>query len=74
MDNPFKISARRRFLRGLLIDQLGRLEDGSIKVHSGSKDVSTSAITLLKQEVAEFDAQIADNRGSSRKTNLPAKK
>jgi hypothetical protein len=56
------VSKRRRYLRGLLMDQLSRFEIGRLKMHANDKDVSRLAIVQLKREIAEFDALICERR------------
>jgi hypothetical protein len=58
METPAEIRERWRYLRDLLIDQLGRFETGVFKLHAGEHDVSAKAIATLKQNINDFDILI----------------
>jgi len=58
METPAEIRERWRYLRDLLIDQLGRFETGVLKLHAGDQDVSGKAIATLKQNILDFDTMI----------------
>ena len=59
METPEEIRVRWRYLRDLLIDQLGRFESGAMQMHAAGVDVSPDVITRLKKEITEFDGMIA---------------
>ena len=61
METPEEIRVRWRYLRDLLIEQLGRFESGALRMHEAGVNVSTDAIWLLKQNIQDFDALIADS-------------
>lgn len=58
MESREEVVQRWRYLRDLLIDQLGRFESGAMKMHSDNIDVSAGAITKLKQNIIDFDTLI----------------
>jgi len=58
METRTEVVQRWRYLRDLLIEQLGRFESGAMKMHSDSVDVSAGAITKLKQNIIDFDTLI----------------
>ena len=58
METRQEVVQRWRYLRDLLIDQLGRFESGAMKMHSDDVDVSAGAITKLKQNILDFDTLI----------------
>jgi hypothetical protein len=64
METPAEIRERWRYLRDLLIQQLGRFESGALHMHSNDVDVSERAIAMLKQHIEDFDELI--NRSESR--------
>jgi hypothetical protein len=59
MESPAEIRERWRYLRDLLIDQLGRFETGALKLHAGDQDESAKAISTLKQHIQDFDVMIS---------------
>ncbi len=59
METPAEIRERWRYLRDLLIDQLGRFEGGTLQIHSNDEDVSAAAIKRLKQNIVDFDNLIS---------------
>lgn len=59
MESPAEIVARWRYLRDLLIDQLGRFESGALQMHSNDQNVSAGAIAKLKRDIIDFDELIA---------------
>jgi hypothetical protein len=59
METPREIIERWRYLRDLLIDQLGRFETGALTIHAQDGNVSAAAITKLKQHILDFDEMIA---------------
>jgi hypothetical protein len=59
METSAEIRERWRYLRELLIDQLGRFESGVMQMHSAGVDVSPDVIVRLKKEILEFDNMIA---------------
>jgi hypothetical protein len=59
METPREIIHRWRYLRDLLIDQLGRLETGALTIHTPDANVSPAAIAKLKQHILDFDQMIA---------------
>lgn len=59
METPADIRRRWSYLRGLLIEQLARFEDGSYQIMSDSKDVSVEAIYQLRDAIRDFDDLIA---------------
>ena len=58
MESHSEVVQRWRYLRDLLIEQLGRFESGEMKMHSDNVDVSAHAITKLKQNILDFDTLI----------------
>ena len=58
METDAEIAARWRYLRQLLIEQLGKFESGELQMHSGVDNVSAGAIERLKREIEEFDGLI----------------
>jgi hypothetical protein len=66
METPAEIRERWRYLRDLLIDQLGRFESGALQMHSGDENVSAGAIAKLKRDIKDFDELIgrSDARNS----------
>jgi len=61
METPEEIRVRWRYLRDLLIEQLGRFESGSIQMRHEDTNVSTDAIWVLKQSIQDFDALITES-------------
>ena len=59
METPEEIRTRWRYLRDLLIDQLGRFESGALRLHSNELDISVGAIAKLKQNILDFDQMIS---------------
>jgi hypothetical protein len=59
METPAEIRERWRYLRDLLLEQLGRFESGVMQMHSAGKDVSADAIVQLKKNILDFDTLIA---------------
>jgi hypothetical protein len=59
METPEEIRHRWRYLRDLLIDQLGRFESGAMHLHAAGIDVSADAIAKLKQNIEDFDTLIS---------------
>jgi hypothetical protein len=59
METQAEIRVRWRYLRDLLIEQLGRFESGAIQMREAGVDVSTDAISILKQNIIDFDALIS---------------
>jgi hypothetical protein len=53
------IRVRWRYLRDLLIKQLGRFESGAMQMHAAGLDVSPDVVIRLKKEILEFDNMIA---------------
>lgn len=62
METPADIRRRWSYLRGLLIEQLSRFEDGSYQITSDSKDVSVEAIYQLRDAIRDFDELIAGSK------------
>lgn len=58
MESHAEVVQRWRYLRDLLIGQLGRFESGAMKMHSDDVDVSSGAIATLKQKILDFDTLI----------------
>jgi len=58
METPAEIRERWRYLRDLLIEQLGRFESGAMRLHEAGVDVSPNAISTLKKNILEFDQMI----------------
>jgi hypothetical protein len=58
METEGEIRARWRYLRDLLIDQLGRFENGTLQLHANDVDVSSGAIATLKRHILDFDQLI----------------
>lgn len=71
METPAEIEARWRYLRDLLIEQLGRFEAGTLKLHSHEKDISLSAIARLKQNILDFDELIGRSEARNAKEDPP---
>jgi hypothetical protein len=61
METPEEIRVRWRYLRDLLIEQLGRFESGAIHLHEAGVNVSTDAIWILKQNIQEFDTLTSES-------------
>jgi len=59
METPAEIRHRWRYLRDLLLEQLGRFESGLLRLHANDEDVSADAIAKLKQNILDFDTLIA---------------
>jgi hypothetical protein len=59
METQAEIVTRWRYLRDLLIDQLARFESGTLQMHSDDVNVSTGAITRIKENILDFDRLIA---------------
>lgn len=59
METPAEIRSRWSYLRDLLIEQLGRFESGEYRILADDVDISSGAITRLKQEILDFDQLIA---------------
>lgn len=59
METSAEIRHRWRYLRELLIEQLGRFESGALQMHTAGVDVSPEVIERLKKEILEFDGMIA---------------
>jgi len=59
METPEEIRVRWRYLRDLLMDQLGRFESGAMQMRTAGLDVSPDVIVRLKKEILEFDNMIA---------------
>ena len=59
METPEEIRVRWRYLRDLLIEQLGRFESGLMQMHTAGVNVSPDVIVRLKAEILEFDNMIA---------------
>jgi len=66
METPSEIRERWRYLRDLLIEQLGRFESGALQMHSNDVNVSTDAIAKLKQNIMDFDQMIARSEARER--------
>lgn len=66
METPEEIRTRWRYLRDLLIEQLGRFESGGLQMHTGDENVSAAAIARIKKNIREFDEVIA--RSEARET------
>lgn len=62
METPADVRRRWSYLRGLLIEQLSRFEDGSYQITSDSKDVSVEAIYQLRDAIRDFDELIAGSK------------
>jgi hypothetical protein len=62
METPAEIEERWCYLRDLLIDQLGRFEEGTLRLHADNVDISAEAITRLKQNILDFDKLIQQSR------------
>jgi hypothetical protein len=59
METPEELRVRWRYLRDLLIEQLGRFESGDLQMREAGVNVSTDAIWVLKQNIQEFDVLIS---------------
>jgi hypothetical protein len=59
METPEELRVRWRYLRDLLIEQLSNFESGALKMREAGVDVSTDAIWVLKQNIADFDKLIS---------------
>jgi hypothetical protein len=59
MESETEIRHRWRYLRDLLIDQLGRFESGMLQLRASDVDVSDGAIAKLKRNIQDFDELIA---------------
>ncbi len=58
METPAEIRERWRYLRDLLIEQLGRFESGALQMHSNDENVSLGAIATIKRQIEDFDTLI----------------
>jgi hypothetical protein len=67
METPEEIRVRWRYLRDLLIDQLGRFEGGAMQMHAGDENTSPDVISHLKQNILDFDTLIARSGRPSRR-------
>jgi hypothetical protein len=65
METPEEIRVRWRYLRDLLINQLGRFEDGAMQMHAGGENTSPDVISHLKQNILDFDTLIARSEARS---------
>jgi hypothetical protein len=59
METQAEIRDRWRYLRDLLIEQLGRFESGALQLHSEDENVSGAAISKLKRNIQDFDELIS---------------
>jgi hypothetical protein len=59
LETQSQITVRWRYLRDLLIEQLGRFESGALRLHANEADVSAEAIKRLKQNILDFDTLIS---------------
>lgn len=59
METSAEIRERWRYLRDLLIEQLGRFESGLLQLHAHEVNVSPDVIIRLKREIRDFDQMIA---------------
>jgi hypothetical protein len=66
VESPAEITERWRYLRDLLIEQLGRFESGVLHIHSNEQDVSADAIAKLKQNILDFDTLISRSEARDR--------
>lgn len=66
METPEEIRVRWRYLRDLLVEQLGQFESGVVQMHEAGVNVSTDAIWLLKQHIQEFDELISESEARER--------
>ena len=66
METQEELRVRWRYLRDLLIEQLGRFESGDLQMRQAGENVSTDAIWVLKQNIQEFDAMISGSEASDR--------
>lgn len=64
METPEELRVRWRYLRDLLIEQLGRFESGGLQMHQAGVNVSTDAIRVLKQNIQDFDRLISESEAS----------
>ena len=69
METPAEIRTRWRYLRDLLIEQLGRFERGALHMHAAGEDISADAIATLKKNILEFDTLISRSEASSKATD-----
>jgi hypothetical protein len=58
VETPVEIRARWRYLRELLMQQLGRFESGVLQMHANELDVTEDAIAKLKRNIQVFDELI----------------
>ncbi len=61
MKSMHDIRQRWRYLRDLLLEQLGRFESGTKSLHVAGLDVSPDAIATLKKKILEFDQLISES-------------
>jgi hypothetical protein len=66
MESEAEILHRWRYLRDLLIDQLGRFESGALRLQSEDLDLSSDAIAKLKRNIQDFDELIARSEARER--------
>ena len=56
---------RWRFLRALLLDQLDRLQDGSLTIHTAGENVSDGAAVNVRREIEAFDKLLEETISTS---------
>jgi hypothetical protein len=61
METSDELRVRWRYLRNLLIEQLGRFETGAIQMRHEGANVSTDAIWELKKSIEDFDRLISES-------------
>jgi hypothetical protein len=66
METPQQLRSRWRYLRDLLIEQLGHFESGALEMHSARENTSSSAVEILKQHILDFDWLIENSEERNR--------
>jgi hypothetical protein len=66
METAAEIRQRWRYLRKLLIEQVGRFESGALKLRVDDVNVSAGAVILLKRHIQDFDELIARSEARDR--------
>jgi hypothetical protein len=66
METPTEIRERWQYLRDLLIEQLGRFENGVLQLHVDNENVSPAAIAKLKRNIQDFDELISRSEARDR--------
>lgn len=60
-----RLVERWTYLRELLLEQLGDLQDGRVTVHTAGENVSGAAAVRLRREIEAFDDLLSNEARSS---------